>query len=102
ARDGEWREGAAEARDQGVPVYAVGLGDPDEPAVLRSGGEVVKFQDAAVRTRLEEAPLREIAEATHGAYVPARTLTLPLGEVYLNAVAGQAQREAGEDAKSED
>jgi len=98
ARDGEWRAAAAEARDQGVPVFAVGIGDPGEPALLRSGGEVVKYHDEAVRTRLEEAPLREIAEATHGAYIPARTLTLPLGEVYLNATAGQAQREASDDA----
>jgi Ca-activated chloride channel family protein len=98
AHDGDFRRGAAEARDQGVPVYAVGVGDPNEPAVLRSGGEVVKFQDAAVRTRLEEAPLREIAETTHGAYVPARTLALPLGEVYFNTVAGQALREESDDA----
>jgi Ca-activated chloride channel family protein len=92
ARDGEWRVGAAEARDAGVPVFAVGLGDPNEPRTLREGGAVVTFEGKAVRTRLEEAPLREIADTTHGAYFAAQTRTLPLGQVYLDAIAGQPNR----------
>ena len=95
----EWREGAAEARSRGVPVYTVGLGDPDPNAasVIRIGGEPLTYQGAEVRTHLEEAPLREIAEATRGAYVAARTRTLPLGQVYLDAVAGQSLRPGDDD-----
>jgi Ca-activated chloride channel homolog len=98
AHDGEWREGAAEAREQGVPIYTVGLGDPDAAAVIRVGGEVLTHDGKEVRTRLEEAPLRDVAETTHGAYFPAHTQTFPLGQVYLGAIAGQAQREEADDA----
>ena len=51
-----------------------------------------------MRTRLEEAPLRDIAEMTHGVYFPAYTRTLPLGQVYINAIAGQSRREESDDA----
>ena len=98
ARDGEWRQGEAEAREQGVPVYAVGLGDPDTTSTIRIGGEVVKHDGRQVDTRLEEAPLRDIAETTHGTYIAAHTRTLPLGQVYLDAVAGQAERQDSDDA----
>ena len=99
AHDGEWREGAAEVRARGVPVCTVGLGDPDPNAasVIRVGGEALKDQGKEVRSHLEEAPLREIAEMTHGAYIPAHTRTLPLGQVYLDATAGQALRQADDD-----
>lgn len=90
ARDGEWREGADEAREEGVPVYTVGLGDPDSASVIHVGKE-------EVHTQLQEAPLRDIAERTHGLYVAAQTRTLPLGKVYLDAVAGQAERPENED-----
>ena len=95
----EWREGASEARTRGVPVYTVGLGDPDPKAasVIRIDGEPVRYQGTEVRTRLEEVPLREIAEATHGTYFAARTRVIPLGEVYLEAVAGQALRPEDDD-----
>jgi hypothetical protein len=39
-----------------------------------------------------------VAETTHGAYFPAHTQTFPLGQVYLGAIAGQAQREEADDA----
>lgn len=97
ARDGEWQFGIAEAREQGIPVYTVGLGDPDDPALIRMGGIVQKHEGKEVRTRLEEAPLREIAQRTGGQYIAARTRALPLGQVYLNLVAGQARRDPSED-----
>ncbi len=98
ARDGEWKQGAAEAREQGVPVYTVGLGDPDVDSTIRIGGEALKHGGNQVVTRLEEAPLRDIAATTHGAYIAAQTRTLPLGQVYLDAVAGQAERTESDDA----
>jgi Ca-activated chloride channel family protein len=84
-RDGEWQNGRDEAREQGVPVYVVGLGDPDRAATIHVAGK-------DVQTKLVEAPLRDIAGATRGDYVSARTRALPLGQVYLDAVAGQALR----------
>ena len=90
ARDGEWRQGADEALEQGVPVYTVGLGDPDVASVIQVGKE-------EVHTHLEEAPLRDVAERTHGVYIAAQTRTLPLGKVYLDAIAGQADRPESDD-----
>ncbi len=98
AHDGEWREGAAEARAQEVPIYSVGIGDPDSASAIRVGGEVLKHEGKEVRTRLEEAPLRDVAATTRGDYFPAHTQTLPLGQVYLNAIVGQARREETDDA----
>jgi Ca-activated chloride channel family protein len=98
ARDGEWREGADEARAQGIPVHTVGLGNPDQASPIRVGGTVLMHADSEVRTRLEEAPLREIAERTHGVYVPARTRAVPLGPFYLDLIAAQSEREHTDDA----
>ena len=41
AHDGEWREGANEAHEQGVPIYTVGIGDPDAASLISVGGEEV-------------------------------------------------------------
>jgi Ca-activated chloride channel family protein len=98
AHDGEWKYGAEEARDQGIPVHVVGLGDPDRASPIRVGGTPLLHEGKEVRTRLEEAPLREIASLSKGTYVPARTRALPLGSVYLDLVAAGAEREHGDDA----
>jgi Ca-activated chloride channel family protein len=97
ARDGEWQYGIDEAREQGIPVFTIGLGDPDEPALIRIAGKVQKFDGQEVKTRLEEAPLREIAQQTGGRYIAARTRALPLGEVYLDLAAGKERRDQSDD-----
>jgi Ca-activated chloride channel family protein len=95
--DGEWRPAAAAAHRQGIAVHVVGLGDPDTASLVPLGQGPLMYQGQEVRTRLEEAPLREIAQATHGLYIPARTRTLPLGAVYLDAIAGAPLREESDD-----
>jgi len=99
ARDGEWRQGALEASAHGIPVYTVGLGNPDsDQASIIPTAEGPLLQDGnPVRTFLDETPLRDIARLTDGRYIPAHTRTLPLGRVYLDAVAGQPQRAADDD-----
>jgi Ca-activated chloride channel homolog len=91
AHDGEWRQGAADARLANVPVFTVGVGDAGSPRplVLEGGQEV--------RTRLEEEPLREIARVTGGEYFPARTDALPLGRLYLDWIATRPEREDRDD-----
>jgi Ca-activated chloride channel family protein len=98
ARDGEWRHGAEAARAAGMPVHAIGLGDPDVESPIRLGGEALHHDGREVRTRLEEAPLREVARVTGGSYVPAHTRDLPLGELYLGGLAGGTVREESDDA----
>jgi Ca-activated chloride channel family protein len=98
ARDGEWQLGAAEAQAQGIPVYAVGLGDPDVASPVPGAGGPLRFDGREVRSRLEEAPLREVARRTQGLYFPAHTRPVALGAVYLETVAAQPVRESADDA----
>jgi len=75
------------ARDAGITIHAVGFGteaggqipltrdaslDPSTAARRRGGNSVLQGPDGQpVVTRLEEAPLREVADATGGRYVRA-------------------------------
>jgi Ca-activated chloride channel family protein len=79
ARDGEWRQGMAEARRQHIPVHTVGIGDPEKGGTIQ-----VRGQD--VVTRLDEVPLEAIARLTGGKYTPARTQELRLGELFLEYI----------------
>jgi Ca-activated chloride channel family protein len=98
ARDGEWRYGAAEAREQSIPVHTVGIGNPNRASSIPGTDGPLRHGDDEVRTRLEEAPLREIAEMTHGTYTPAQTRVLHLGTAYFDLMAASALREESEDA----
>src|SRR5262249_39062441 len=54
ARDGEWRQGAAEARAQGIPVHAVGVGDPDRGHRIPAGEGWLHHDGREVLTRLQD------------------------------------------------
>ncbi len=80
--DGEDHEGevdaaVARAEQNGVQVHTVGVGSPDGVPIPetdangRRTGFLRDDEGNVVTTRLEEAPLRRIAEATGGRYVPA-------------------------------
>jgi Ca-activated chloride channel family protein len=98
ARDGEWGYGAAEAAARGIPVHVVGIGDPDTASPIRLGGVPQIHEGRPVLTKLEEAPLRDIAERTHGLYTSARTRALPLGDLYLDTIRALPVREESDDA----
>jgi Ca-activated chloride channel family protein len=62
----------------GVPVHAVGLGDPSHGALIPikdAAGQrsYLKYRGELVHTRLEEKVLREIARRTGGEYIAERT-----------------------------
>jgi Ca-activated chloride channel family protein len=97
-RDAEWRNGARIANALGIRVHAVGIGDPNAASPIRLDGGPLMYDGQPVRTRLEESPLRDIAESTGGTYTSARTRTLPLGELYLDTIENQARREDSDDA----
>ncbi len=97
-RDAEWRNGARIAIALGLRIYSVGIGDPNAASIIRLDSGPLRHDGQLVHTRLEEAPLREIAELTGGTYTPARTRTLPLGAIYLDTIDNQEQREDSEDA----
>jgi Ca-activated chloride channel family protein len=97
ARDGEWKQGAKAAAALGIRIHTIGLGDPYEAKFIRLEGGVLMHDGQPVLTRLEETPLREIAELTGGTYTSARTRTLPLGTICLDAISNQPQREDSDD-----
>lgn len=96
-RDAEWRNGARVANALGIRIHAVGIGDPNAASPIRLDTGPLLYEGRPVRTRLEEAPLREIAEATGGTYTSARTRTLPLGALYLDTIENEARREDSDD-----
>jgi Ca-activated chloride channel family protein len=89
ARDGEYRRGIDRARGEGIAVHCVALGDASEGHRIPDGPGWLTFQDREVETRLEEAPLREIARRTEGQYIRAGTQRVGLGDYYL-ALASRA------------
>src|SRR5262249_6018007 len=70
---------------------------PSTAKVLPHGGCAPGHSRQPVLTRLEETPLREIAELTGGTYTSARTRTVPLGAICLDAISNQPQREDSDD-----
>jgi len=72
---------AADLAKQGVVVFTVGVGTPAgaEIQMINEQGKAELVRDSkgeVVRSRLDEATLRSIAQASHGAYYPLG----PLGE----------------------
>jgi Ca-activated chloride channel family protein len=91
ARDGEWRQAAESARAEGVPVHCVGVGDPNEGHPIRVGDGWLTHEGREVRTRLEEAPLRAIAQRSGGGLLLAGARPLALGEHYLALARGHEE-----------
>lgn len=68
---GDYRAVLRQYRDRRIPVFAVGLGDPAIGSFIQlpNGEFVTDDHGQRVRTRLDEAALREIAQASDGAYL---------------------------------
>jgi Ca-activated chloride channel family protein len=96
ANDDEWAQGAEEARKQKIPVHVIGLGDPDQDNTIPYNGNVLRYQDVPVMTRLREAPLQEIARKSSGTYFAARTQVFSLGRFYRDVIEPGTQRQVSE------
>lgn len=76
---------AKEAGGRGIPIFTVGIGSPQ-------GAQVpgVTYQGKPVTSKLNDATLRAVAEASGGAYIPLAGTGAPettLGAVYANHLA---------------
>jgi Ca-activated chloride channel family protein len=85
-------EAARQAAQRGVKIFTVGLGDTTEghriPIRDEQGNPTFLKQDGQdVRSKMDEALLKEIALSTGGAYVPARTRAYDLGSIYQERLA---------------
>src|SRR6202041_1411137 len=92
ADDKEWLQGSTKAREKKIPVFTVGIGNPDKPCVLVLGAELTE-----VSTKLEEEPLKQIAAETRGQYIAARTNPPQLGEFFRSQLEGLPGREVSDD-----
>ena len=95
-------EAAKQAGQQGIRIIAVGLGDPVDGARIPITGAdgsktFLKYDGKEVWTKLDEATLRKTAAATPGgAYIPVRTGTFDLGQIYEELVRQAEKRELEE------
>ena len=95
--------GAAElAKKRGVPIFTVGIGDPavDSPFPAADGRGTERYKGAEVKVKLEEGPLKAIAQASSGQYVPlatAGTAETTLGAIYTRFLRQVAAKEQSEE-----
>jgi Mg-chelatase subunit ChlD len=92
ANDGEWKDGATAARKLGIPVYTVGVGDPDRPSKIRLGEHILTHSGKPVETVLHEDVLKEIARRTDGVYFPVRTDNAVPGTLFQAVLEASAAR----------
>jgi Ca-activated chloride channel family protein len=89
--DREWVRGADLARARGIPVFTVGIGNPDAATPLFLGDELVS-------TQLQEDTLERIAAETRGQYIAARTKPPRLGEFFRTHLESLPGREVSDES----
>lgn len=88
---GAWQGALSSLR--GVVVHAVALGDADQGAKVPSAsGEPLTYQGQTVVSRRTDEPLRIIARATGGAFLPLGLSRVDLGRLYRDRIAPLARR----------
>ena len=93
---GDWHRvfpvSLAAAAARKIPVYTVSVGDPQQEQTIPHQGEALRHQGQVVKTTVQEAPLEEIASASGGVFIPARTNRLALGKVYRDLIEPRGQK----------
>ena len=80
-------EAAAVAKERGVTIFAIGLGDAVQGSRIPRkavSGSFQEYQGEQVWSKLDSSLLEQIALKTSGIYVPAGTRAYDLGELYTN------------------
>lgn len=80
-------EAAKLAAERDIRIITVGLGDPTEGARIprrdKEGGlSYQQYQGQEVWSKMEDNVLKEIANVSSGAYIPAQTKLYDLGQIY--------------------
>ena len=79
--EGQVLEAAQRAADQGIKIFAIGIGTP-EGAPIQIGNEFIKDEKGnMVVSKLDEEMLQQITQMTGGAYVRATKQSLGLDEI---------------------
>jgi len=84
---GEALAAAEEAKQQGVRIFAIGIGKPEGAPIPEAGGGFKKTRSGEmVLSKLDETTLQKIALTTGGKYVRSVTGDLDLESIYLDGV----------------
>ena len=86
-------EAARQAAERGVRIISIGLGDTGEGARIPSRKEDgsltwTQHDGQEVWSKMDESMLAQMASETSGIWVPARTRTYDLGQIYEDKLAG--------------
>lgn len=83
--------------ERGIRVFTVGLGDSSQGAripVMKDGQKLyLQYEGQEVWTKMDPSTLQQIALAGSGAFIPAGTSQIDLGQIYRQKIAGTQQRE---------
>ena len=97
---GDALDAARDAAKRNIPIFTVGIGDPSGAPIPNEDGKgELLFKGTAVKTRLMDATLSAIAQASNGRYIPlgtAGTAHTTLGAIYrrhLRQIAAKEQQE---------
>jgi len=102
AVDKEWSEPLDPIAAAGIRVYTVGIGDKDKGGKIPTrDGPQLRDNNEPVITRLEERPLRTIAQRTKATYTAAGTDPPRLAELFHNTIDTGEKAEVHDDALPE-
>lgn len=98
------QEAAKQAAERGIRIISIGLGDTSEGArIPRQNDDGTRAYTQAdgqeIWSKMNEPLLQEIATTTSGAWIPARTRTYDLGQVYEDHLAGLTRGEFRSDRR---
>ena len=89
-------DAASEAKKRGITIHTVGIGDPSGAKIpVKEAGRrsFLEYEGQPVMSKMGVSTLLEIANATEGAFVPAKTKAFSLDEVYQEKIANKEGRE---------
>ena len=98
---GKTSEAISKAKEKGVAIFTVGFGSSEGAAIPSATNkkEMMTYQGVEVKSKLNNALLREIAEDTGGAYVPVGLANVKLGDLYRNHLSRIAARDLEESSQ---
>ncbi len=97
-------DAARVALSQQVSLYTVGVGDASRGALIplpeaADTAAYVQYRGQAVRSRMQQSLLLEMAQLTGGAYVPSGIHAIELDRLYRDQIAPKARRDLDVEAR---
>ena len=84
------------ARERDIPIFTVGIGDPQGATIPVTAGQPMQYQGETVTTRLDNQTLAEIATLSGGKYIPLQTASTgpnSLGTLYKKYLSDRSRQD---------